>query len=617
MHTTAELMSEEIAYLKQQLEEVKTLASKAAKLEQQLEEVETLAAKTKTQQENALLKQENAALKHEHAALKQQQENAALKQENAALKQENAALKQQQENAALKQQQENAALKQENAALKQQVEIAELKQPNFSAMQPPPCEPTAGALLKLAAAAETASGSIVFGGPQEQTTATADFSTTKPKPSSNPAAANFGSKPAPHVFTTTIQTNPSSMAPAGALSVLTNPAAAGTASGSFAGATQEQTSAAAAKTASGPDWFKATQEQTSTATNQTKPPPSKTTAGVLPELTVAAGTGPEPWSFSETFQHAAPPTGGLEPPSKKMKCAPYAYDDDHHGDGHGSQHVEEKIGVTVDGYDLSPAAFRPVPSSKPSINEKSLEAVLEPVNCRKKRNDISKFLSEEHSKKFGTKVDYDSRVRECKTLGRALIGSWCGKTSGDGVTWIHHPFYDFNLWLRIDAKEETLWTCDRGGKWKQNVHTELFPGRALELYKKLWEDKKFLQDYKGKMDPRCNKRAFKPVLADHLSVGRGEDQFKTCFTKFWDSSLRKEMQTKKSKPKKTEELVAIRDRGMQQQQLPGVHLHSGPWASGAACNINLNYHYPSSTAEAARAPAPPAPAPDQSGTQAL
>jgi len=301
----------------------------------------------------------------------------------------------------------------------------------------------------------------------------------------------------------------------------------------------------------------------------------------------------------------------LEPPSKKMNCAPYAYDDHHHGDGHGSQHIEEKIGVTVDGYDLSSAAFPPVPSSKPIINERSLEAVLEPVNS-KKRDDISKFLSDDHSKEFDTKVDYDSRVRECKTLGRALIGSWCGKTSGDGVTWIHHPVYDFNLWLRIDANEESLWTCDRGGKWKQNVHAELFPGPALELYKKLWKDKKFLQVYNGRMDPRINKRAFEPVLADHLSFGRGEAQFKTCFAKFWESNLRKETHTKKSKPKTMEELVAIGDRAMQ-QQAPGIHLHSGAqsFASGATCNINYNYHYPSSTFEAARAPAPPPPPPDQ------
>lgn len=356
-----------------------------------------------------------------------------------------------------------------------------------------------------------------------------------------------------------------------------------------------------------------------------------------------------------------------EPPSKKMKCsfqtnkgafssddetmgprhsdenggpARRQYEEDSSGDvdnsnlaGNGSDGEADETtgdGEGTDFLDLSkleqffPLAPR-TNSKLDDFDDQKLEDQLEPVTCPQKRDAIAKFLSTKRSKEFSTKLEYDLRVRECRTLGRMLTGSWHGYSAGGGDKWFYHPVYNFRMWLRVSANgSESLFTC-RDGKWKRNVYEDLFYVPAFGIYMRLWDNKKFLQDHTGTMgDPRTVKKAFKPIVYSMVSVGRGQAQFNKCFDKFWTDPRRialkqkysNEMKKKRGIEQKRDVRAAEHDPQQQQQQRqqPAVHLASGAIASGAiashavlniANTINIHYHHPHDVPEADRAPAPP------------
>jgi len=246
---------------------------------------------------------------------------------------------------------------------------------------------------------------------------------------------------------------------------------------------------------------------------------------------------------------------------------------------------------------LLPRAPRNTPNdtehqrNAPKDIESQLDSQLETVDSEQKRKAIAEFVSKKPSKAFDTEIEYNSRILECKTLGRMLTGRWREISAGGGVKWLRHPVYQFYMWLRIGPNgEETLWTC-RDGIWKRNVHAGLFSHAALGVYRTLWEDKKYLQQNMGRLgDPRMNKRAFKSVLNFKVSVGRGDGQFDKCVDAFWKSSRREKIHKMYSAPKKKkagrQELSPPpQQQQQQQQQQSAFHLESGAIAAGASASL--------------------------------
>jgi len=251
--------------------------------------------------------------------------------------------------------------------------------------------------------------------------------------------------------------------------------------------------------------------------------------------------------------------------------------------------------------------FPPVPTHIPEPAfervDAGLDAQLETITCPSKKNDVAKFVKEKkHSKNFSTKLEYDLRKRECLTLGRMLIGRYCGVSGGTAHEnkWYSHPVRAFRMWLRVDPSgNETLWTC-RDGKWKRNVYKELFPSPAYGIYHRLWQDKDFLKEHSGpKGDPRTNKEAFKPVMYSIVCTGVGNGQFNECLDQFWKDPQRTALQLKycdadpdtvkprsKKKTNKERPQFSKEEQQLLQQNRESLALAQGPTINVASGGIS-------------------------------
>jgi len=255
------------------------------------------------------------------------------------------------------------------------------------------------------------------------------------------------------------------------------------------------------------------------------------------------------------------------------------------GGGEDNEFDEHKLASV---FDLQ-LQFPPPPTHGPG-QEQRLDAQLEPITCPVKQSAVSQFVKEtEHCRIFDTKTEYDLRKRECLTLGRMLIGSWCGILGGSAnkIKWYCHPVRNFLMWLRIDENgDATLWTCHEG-KWKRNVHKELLPGLLYGLYQQLWQDEEFKKKHTNTIgSPRNNKQVFKTVIASLFSIGPlGNGEMNKCTEEFWNSPERTSLLEKYSvkdgqKTKKT----TSAEVQQQHSELPTVHLASGAIASGAVAS---------------------------------
>jgi len=335
-----------------------------------------------------------------------------------------------------------------------------------------------------------------------------------------------------------------------------------------------------------------------------------------------------------------------EPPVKKMRRTSTNGKDAARGESDDVDRVNDKTsGVEEDPKqnkecDNAPFTFPPAPFNVPvGGGEEKLAKNLEPVTCEEKRKVIAEFLATQPNKDFSSETEYRSRIRECKTLGRMLTGSWHGITGGGDVKWYLHPVHHFNMWLRIDSdRTETLWTIN-GDSVKMNVYQQLFPKPAMNLYQDLFDDGELLKRTMKQNksldlgDPRTNKKAFKSALFRSVAVSRGNGQFGELVDEFWDSKERKAVHKKHSDAKKEKQSL------QQQQQQPTINvaagasasiLSPGAIASGASASIfspgaiasgasniivsagaTINYHHHSSPATAQAPPQPPS---DQPGS---
>ena len=141
----------------------------------------------------------------------------------------------------------------------------------------------------------------------------------------------------------------------------------------------------------------------------------------------------------------------------------------------------------------------PLPPPLPIFESPGLASQLEPIPAGM-RQGVRAFLKTNPAKRCDTKVEYMARVLECKTYGRKLTGTWHGKTSTAEDKWICHVQLKHKLFLRTNIDgSETLWTCDDHGKWKRNVHTDMFRDPALKLYRRLWLNKPFFDKWNENM----------------------------------------------------------------------------------------------------------------------
>jgi len=233
----------------------------------------------------------------------------------------------------------------------------------------------------------------------------------------------------------------------------------------------------------------------------------------------------------------------------------------------------------------------PLPPPLPILVSPGLASQLEPIPAGMQKK-VQEFLQTKPPKKCDTEDDYKARVLECKLYGRKLTGTWNGKNNTAADTWICHVELKHKLFLRINVDgSETLWTCDDHGKWKRNVHTDMFRDPAFKLYRRLWWDKSFFDEWNKscRKNPRTNlDGGFTTVAKAFLIVGRGKGQFEGCLKNFWNSDERKacEQQYRAEQHSKS----TPQPRGATYNFSPGA-IARGALSPGATLLGDVHNHY--------------------------